>query len=329
MSLLATGGAGYVGAQVVRALLERGERVLVLDNLSTGHRAAVGAAELVVGDLSDAEALERLLSRERPEAVLHFAGSAYVGESMQEPEKYYRNNLLCGIELLAALARHGAPPLIFSSTCAVFGTPDSTPIAEDHPKRPLSAYGRTKLAFEQALADWETAHRLRHLSLRYFNAAGASPQADLGEDHSPETHLIPRALDAALGLGPPLPIYGTDYPTPDGTCIRDYVHVADLADAHLRALEALRSGSPSTSYNLGIGRGYSVLEVVRAVERVCGKPVPTRPELRRAGDPPELVASNAKIARELGWRPRFTELEAIVETAYRFKLRHPRGYQAR
>jgi UDP-glucose-4-epimerase GalE len=329
MSLLATGGAGYVGAQVVRALLERGERVLVLDNLSTGHRAAVGAAELVVGDLSDAEALERLLSRERPEAVLHFAGSAYVGESMQEPEKYYRNNLLCGIELLSALARHGAPPLIFSSTCAVFGTPDSTPIAEEHPKRPLSAYGRTKLAFEQALADWETAHRLRHLSLRYFNAAGASPQADLGEDHSPETHLIPRALDAALGLGPPLPIYGTDYPTPDGTCIRDYVHVADLADAHLRALEALRSGSPSTSYNLGIGRGYSVLEVVRAVERVCAKPVPTRPEPRRPGDPPELVASNVKIARELGWRPRFTELEAIVETAYRFKLRHPRGYRAR
>lgn len=311
---------------MVHELVARGERVVVLDNLSTGHRAAAGLAELVVGELASTADLNRVLGRERFEAVLHFAASAYVGESVREPEKYYRNNVVCGIELLSTMARHRVPALIFSSSCAIFGNPESIPIEESHPQRPVNAYGRTKLAFEHALADWETAHGIRHVSLRYFNAAGAHPEADLGEDHRPETHLIPRALDAALGLGPALEIYGSDYPTPDGTCIRDYIHVVDLADAHLRALDSLRAGAPSSSYNLGVGKGYSVREVVQAVERVCGKPVPTRLATRRAGDPPALVASNEKISRELGWRPAFAEVEAIIETALRFKERHPRGY---
>lgn len=329
-AVLVTGGAGYVGSHTVRELRARGDKVVVLDDLSEGHREAVGAVDLVVADLNDrdnvASLLDAIFQKERFDVVLHFAGRAYVGESVREPERYYRTNVGGGIELLAAMARNRVPALIFSSTCATYGQPETIPMTEEHPQRPFSAYGRTKLAFEYALADFEAAHGIRHINLRYFNAAGAHPDGDLGEDHRPETHLIPLAVDVALGLRPSISIYGTDYPTPDGTCIRDYIHVVDLACAHVLAVEALRSGVASTSYNLGTGRGCSVLEVVEAVKRVSGGVIAAESAPRRPGDPPRLVASSEKIARELGWKPGFGSLDEIVETACRFRRRHPRGF---
>jgi UDP-glucose-4-epimerase GalE len=250
-----------------------------------------------------------------------------VGESVREPERYYRVNVGGGVELLAAMARHEVPATIFSSTCATYGEPEIVPIPETHPQRPFSPYGRSKLAFEWALADFETAHGIRHINLRYFNAAGAHPDGDLGEDHRPETHIIPSVCDAAMGIRPSVSIFGDDYETPDGTCIRDYVHVVDLASAHVLALDSLRSGASSNSYNLGVGRGYSVREVIESVERVSGKKVPAETAPRRPGDPPRLVASNDKVTKELGWRPRFTTLDSIVETAWGFKQKYPRGYE--
>jgi UDP-glucose 4-epimerase len=328
-SVLVTGGAGYVGSHAVRELVRRGDRVVVLDDLSEGHRDAIPDIELVEADLNDhlvGQTLDAVFGRESFDVVLHFAGRAYVGESVRDPERYYRTNVGGGIELLAAMARNRVPSIIFSSTCATYGEPESVPISEEHPQRPFTAYGRTKLAFEQALKDFETAHGIRHVNLRYFNAAGAHPEGDLGEDHRPETHLIPLVCDAAMGLRPSVDVFGTDYPTPDGTCIRDYVHVVDLAVAHRLAVDALRSGKPSTSYNLGIGRGYSVLEVIDAVSRVSERNVPTRDAPRRPGDPPRLVASNDKFRRETGWRPEFDSLDEIVATVWRFKKRYPRGY---
>ncbi|MFQ5789819.1 MAG: UDP-glucose 4-epimerase GalE [Acidobacteriota bacterium] len=328
--MLVTGGAGYVGSHIVRELVRQGERVVVLDDLSEGHREAAGEAELVEADLTVrprvGEVLDRLFQRERFEVVLHFAGKAYVSESVRNPENYYRTNVGGGIELLAAMARNGVRAIIFSSTCATYGKPEAIPIREDHPQRPVSAYGRTKLAFEQALKDFETAYGIRHVNLRYFNAAGAHPDGDLGEDHRPETHLIPLACSVALGLRSSLSIFGNDYPTPDGTCIRDYIHVVDLAAAHILAVQALSSGAASSSYNVGTGRGHSVLEVVESVKRVSGREVTTLKAPRRPGDPPELVAANEKIRRELGWSATFTSLDDIVESAWRFQTRHPRGY---
>jgi UDP-glucose-4-epimerase GalE len=330
-SLLVTGGAGYVGSHTVRELVRRGERVVVLDDLSEGHPEAVGGVELVEADLTDRATIETTLDdlfrRESFDAVLHFAGRAYVGESVREPERYYRVNVGGGIALLAAMARQSVPAIIFSSTCATYGEPESVPIPETHAQRPFSPYGRTKLAFEWALADFETAYGIRHINLRYFNAAGAHPDGDLGEDHKPETHIIPLVCDAAMGIRPSVSIYGDDYPTPDGTCIRDYIHVVDLASAHILALDSLRSGASSNSYNLGVGQGYSVREVIESVERVSGKKVPAETAPRRSGDPPRLVASNDKVTKELGWKPQFTALDSIIETAWRFKQKHPRGYE--
>ncbi len=328
-SLLVTGGAGYVGSHTLRELLERGEKVVVLDDLSEGHTAAVGGAELVRADLAEpavGDALDEIFSRGPFEAVLHFGAKAYVGESVRYPAKYYRTNVTGGIHLLSAMARHRVPAILFSSSCATYGTPAEIPISENHRQDPINPYGRTKLAFEGALRDFEGAHGIRHVNLRYFNAAGAHESAELGEDHRPETHLIPLAIDAAMGKGPPLQVFGSDYETPDGTCIRDYVHVQDLASAHLSALARLSRGAASDSYNLGTGEGHSVLEVVTAVERVSGRKVPREVVARRAGDPARLVASSAKARKELDYRPRFTDLERIVETAWRFKERFPDGF---
>ena len=328
--ILVTGGAGYVGSHTVRELVRRGERVVVLDDLSEGHREAVEGVELVTADLSEPaqarQGLDSVFQSEEIDVVLHFAGRAYVGESVREPGKYYKNNLGGGIELLEAVARNQVPAVIFSSTCAIYGEPEVVPIPETHPQRPVSPYGRTKRVFEEALADFEVAYGTRHVNLRYFNAAGAHPDGDLGEDHRPETHLIPLACEAAMGNRPPLAIFGDDYETPDGTCIRDYIHVVDLAAAHVMALDALREGAASTSYNLGTGKGYSVLEVVDTVERISGKDVPAERTERRAGDPPRLVAASEKIQQELGWKPSFASLDAIVETAWKFKQDHPKGY---
>jgi UDP-glucose 4-epimerase len=328
-SLLVTGGAGYVGSHTVRELLERSENVVVLDDLSEGHRSAARGARLVRADLAEpgvAATLDDIFSAESFDAVIHFGGKAYVGESVEDPAKYYRANVTGGLHLLEAMSRWRVPAVIFSSTCATYGNPVESPISEDHPQNPVSAYGRTKLAFEGALRDFEAAHQIRHVSLRYFNAAGAHESGDLGEDHRPETHLIPLAIEAAIGKSGGLQIFGSDYETEDGTCVRDYVHVQDLASAHLAALERLRRGGSSDSYNLGTGRGHSVLEVIATVARVGGRSVPHEIVGRRAGDPAHLVASPVKAERELGFHPRFLELDRIVETAWRFKERYPDGY---
>ncbi len=329
-ALLVTGGAGYVGSHALRELLELDERVVVLDDLSEGHEIAAAGVEIVRADLAEPaveKTLDELFTREPFEAVVHFGAKAYVGESVIDPVKYYRNNVTGGIHLLSAMARHGVSAIIFSSTCSTYGVPVRIPIAEDHPQNPINAYGRTKLAFERALVDFEVAFGIRHVSLRYFNAAGAHESGEIGEDHRPETHLIPLACEAALGRGTVLSIFGDDYDTPDGTCIRDYVHVQDLATAHTLALQRLRGGGASTSYNLGTGSGHSVLEVIETVESVSGREVPREIAPRRPGDPARLVASSDKIRDELAWAPRFTELESLVETAWRFKERFPDGYE--
>jgi UDP-glucose-4-epimerase GalE len=325
MRILVTGGAGYIGSHAVRLFLSRGHDVWVYDNLSFGHRGAVPAARLVVGDLNELPRLDQLLLEKRIEAVVHYAAFAYVGESVQHPAKYYQNNLVNTLNLMECLRLNGIRRFVFSSTCATYGVPERVPIAEEAPQRPINPYGASKLAVEQALHDFAYAYQWGYAALRYFNAAGASPDGTIGEDHHPETHLIPLVLYAALGRRPHIEVFGTDYPTPDGTCIRDYIHVDDLAEAHLLALEHLQPGQ-EMRYNLGTGRGYSVREVIRAVEEVTGKKVPVKEGPRRAGDPPSLVASSEKIQRELGWRPRYTELRAIVETACNWHRTHPRGY---
>ena len=332
MKVLVTGGAGYIGSHAVRELLEAGHTVTVLDDLSRGHRGAVPPeVPFVEGDLGDAAALEEALAGAG--AVLHFAGLLSVAESVADPAPYYRTNVAKGLELLAAMRAARIDRIVFSSTCATYGVPQRVPIDEAHPQDPISPYGATKRAFERALADHARAGRVRAVVLRYFNAAGCHPDGSLGEDHHPEEHIVPRTIDAALGRAPALTIYGDDYDTPDGTCIRDYVHVQDLARAHLLALEAIDHPiTPETRYqafNLGSGHGHSVREVVSAVERAAGEKVPVRVGGRRAGDPPRLVAS-AQLARErLGWQPRLSGLEPIVETALRWRRENPRGYDGR
>ncbi|MGH9325055.1 MAG: UDP-glucose 4-epimerase GalE [Vicinamibacteria bacterium] len=327
--LLVTGGAGYVGSHTLRALKERGEKLVVLDDLSEGHESAVSGASLVRADLAEpsvGRVLDEIFSRGRFDAVLHFGAKAYVGESVRDPEKYYRNNVTGGVHLLAAMGRNRVSALIFSSTCAIYGSPERVPIPEDHPQNPINPYGRTKLAFEGALKDFEGAAGIRHVNLRYFNAAGAHESGDLGEDHRPETHLIPLAIEAAMGKGEELPVFGDDYDTPDGTCIRDYIHVQDLAVAHVASLDRLRRGGSSASYNLGTGTGHSVLEVIERVSKVSGRKVPHRVVARRPGDPARLVASAERARDELGFAPRFRDLDRIVETAWHFKERFPDGY---
>lgn len=323
---LVTGGAGYVGSHVVLALHDRGDEVTVIDDLSKGHRAAVpSGVRLVQADVGDAGALNVLLAEGGWEAVLHFAALSLVGESMREPMRYLAQNGGVGIGLIDACIRHGVGRFVLSSTAALFGEPERIPIDEEARIAPGSPYGESKLVIERALFWADRIHGLRSACLRYFNAAGADPGGRLGEDHDPESHLIPLAIDAALGRRPPLTIFGADYDTPDGTCIRDYVHVTDLADAHLRALEQL--AARSVTYNLGNGAGHSVREVVESVGRVVGRAVPHALGARRPGDPPVLVASSARIRAETGWTPRHAGLDEIVATALAWRKDRPRGYK--
>jgi UDP-glucose 4-epimerase len=322
---LVTGGAGYVGSHLVAALLSRGDDVVVLDNLRTGHRQAVlPPAGLVEADLADPAAVDAILSDGPWDAVFHFASLSLVGESMRQPFRYLAENGMNGIRLVDACVRHGVNRFVLSSTANLFGTPEEMPIPATARIDPGSPYGESKWMIERALLWADRIHGLRSACLRYFNAAGADPDGRLGEDHDPETHLIPLVIDATLGRGPGVTVFGTDYPTPDGTCIRDYVHVADLADAHLLALEQLGAGS--VTWNLGNGAGHSVLEVVHAVEHLMGRQVPHRLGERRAGDPAVLVAG-ASRAVEAGWRPRFAALEKIVGTALAWREAHPGGYR--
>jgi UDP-glucose-4-epimerase GalE len=327
MRILVTGGAGYIGSHTVKQLLARGHEVTAYDNLSAGHRGAVPPENLVVGDLRDIDHFDNLLVVNRIEAVVHFAALATVGESVANPAKYYTNNLLYSLQLLDRCRRNGVGKFVFSSTAAVYGTPATLPITEDTPPAPVNPYGNTKLAFERALGDYAAAYPFGFCTLRYFNAAGAAADGSLGEDHEPETHLIPLAIRAALGQKPHLEIFGTDYPTPDGTCVRDYVHVEDLATAHVLALDRVGPGSRLV-FNVGIGRGYSVRQVVAAVQDVSGKPVPVKEGPRRPGDPAELVANAERIRRELGWSPRYDDLRAIVQTAWDWHRTHPKGFGA-
>jgi UDP-glucose-4-epimerase GalE len=328
MRILVTGGAGYIGSHAVRLFLARGHDVWVYDNLSKGHRQAVPADRLIVADLEELARLDQALVEHRVEAVVHYAAWSYVGESVQDPAKYYRNNLVNTLGLMDCLRRHGVKRFVFSSTCATYGVPQKVPITEDEPQKPINPYGAGKLAVERALADFAMAYGWGYAALRYFNAAGASPDGTLGEDHSPETHIIPIVLQVALGKRPHVEVYGTDYPTPDGTCIRDYVHVDDLAEAHLLALERLEPGK-GLCLNLGTGKGYSVREVIRTAEEVTGKKIAVKEGPRRPGDPPVLVAAAERGQRELGWTPRYTELRPIIETAWNWHRTHPRGYAGR
>jgi UDP-glucose 4-epimerase len=324
---LVTGGAGFVGSHIVAALRDRGEAVAVLDNFNTGHRGSVPSdVPLIEADLGDAARLDAILADGPWTAVFHCAGWTQVGESMRMPMRYLSENAANGFRLIDACVRHGVDRLVFSSTAALFNATDDQPIAEDAPVDPQSPYGDAKLMVERALYWAGVTHGLRAARLRYFNAAGADPGGRLGEDHRPESHLIPLVIDAVLGRRPPLDVYGGDYPTPDGTCVRDYVHVTDLADAHLLALSRL-DNEPGVTWNLGCGTGHSVLEVIRSVERISSRPVPYQMAARRPGDPAVLVAASAR-ARAAGWRPRHEALDEIVRTAFAWREAHPGGYGA-
>ena len=316
--ILVTGGAGYIGAHAAKQLSARGYHPLILDNLSHGHRQFARWGDFVEGDLGDTDLLRTLFKTFNVTAVMHFAGFAYVGVSVTDPALYYRNNVANTLNLLEAMRESRVGKIIFSSTCATYGVPVSVPISEDHPQRPINPYGRDKLMVETMLSDFCRAYGMRYVSLRYFNAAGADTELDIGEWHDPETHLIPLVLDAASGSRPDVKIFGTDYETPDGTCIRDYIHVTDLADAHIRALDYLRNGGPSDSFNLGNGNGFSVREVIRTAEKITGSAIRCEETNRRAGDPPVLIGSALKARNTLGWRPQFAELAAIIETAWRW-----------
>ena len=315
--ILVTGGAGYIGSHTVKLLRQRGYHVTVVDNLSRGHRHNVRDVPFHQLDIADTEALTALLSDLRPAAVIHFAAFIAVGESMRVPALYFTNNTAGSLSLLTAMVAAGVQHFVFSSTAAVYGMPHTVPILEDFPIAPVNAYGESKVMVERLLYWFDQIHSLRSVALRYFNASGSDPEGELGEEHDPETHLIPLVLRAVL-TGRPVTIFGEDYDTPDGTCIRDYIHVWDLAEAHLLAVEALLAGHPSAQFNVGVGRGYSVREIIRSVEQVTGRRVPYEMGPRREGDPAALVANADKLRRAFGWNPRFTNLNAIVETAWRF-----------
>jgi UDP-glucose-4-epimerase GalE len=325
VKVVVTGGAGYIGSHTVRELRDAGHEVLVIDDLSAGHRAAVPeGVRLLQGDVGDPSVAARALGG--ADAVVHFAGLISVGASVADPASYYWANVVKGLSLLDGMDLAGVKRIVFSSTCATYGRPVRVPIDEDHPQAPINPYGATKRAFEDALSAYAAAGRLHATALRYFNAAGCHPDGTLGEDHRPEEHLVPRAVDAALGRGPELTVYGDDYDTPDGTCVRDYVHVQDLARAHVLALEKGKDGF--CAYNLGTGRGHSVREVLSSVERVSGRRVPVTMGPRRPGDPAVLVAAPERARRELGFAPRWQDLDAIVETVVRWRTAHPHGYGA-
>jgi len=324
-TILVTGGGGYIGSHVVKELLSRGHHPIVYDNLQTGHRKAVGAVPFIHGDLSDHEKLKHTLQSYAVQSVMHFAADSLVGESVREPLKYFNNNVKNGLQLLDVMEQLGIDKMVFSSSAAVYGEPREVPIMEDHPCQPTNPYGETKWIFEKILRAYHQSGKIRSISLRYFNAAGADPGGDLGEDHAQETHLIPIGLLAVLD-GKPVSIFGTDYDTPDGTCIRDYIHVTDLAQAHILALERLEAGGGSAAYNLGNSNGYSVKEVIEMIRKVTRKAIVTAEAERRPGDPARLVASSDKIRNELAWTPLYPDLANIIETAWQWHRNHPRGY---
>lgn len=316
--ILIVGGAGYIGAHANKELSLKGYDTLVLDNLVYGHKEAVKWGAFIEGDTGDRELLDKVFCENDIEAVMHFAAYAYVGESVKDPQKYYSNNVKNTIELLNAMKEAGVDTFIFSSTCATYGEPREIPLLEDHPQMPINPYGRSKLMVERILDDYSRAYGLKYASLRYFNAAGADPDCEIGEKHDPETHLIPLVLDAASGKSKEVKVFGTDYDTPDGTCVRDYIHVTDLADAHLLAMEYLFSTGKSEQFNLGNGKGFSVMEVIEEARKVTGGEIKAVPSPRREGDPPVLVGSSQKAIDTLGWKPRFADLKTIIETAWKW-----------
>ena len=324
--ILVTGGAGYIGSHTVRELRERGVDVVVYDNLSTGHIESIGDANFVKGDLFDTDLLRKTMREYGVDSVIHFAAYSLVGESMVNPAKYYHNNVAGTLSLLDAMLAENVKYLVFSSSAATYGDCGDGLITEDSPQNPTSVYGQTKLMMEQFMQDYDKAYGIKYVALRYFNAAGAHVSGEIGEAHSPESHLIPLILQVPNGKREFISVFGDDYPTPDGTCVRDYIHVTDLADAHIRALEYLKKGGKSTHYNLGNGNGFSVKEVIDTVEKVVGKDIKRSIAERRAGDPASLVASSEKIQRELGWKPRFASLEDIVATAWKWHSTHKDGF---
>ncbi|MFP4455783.1 MAG: UDP-glucose 4-epimerase GalE [Desulfonatronovibrio sp.] len=315
-NILVTGGAGYIGSHTCRELASSGYTPVTLDNMVYGHEWAVKWGPLVKGDINDPVILDQVFTRFHPEAVIHFAAFAYVGESVTDPARYYRNNVAGTLTLLEAMKKHGCPAIVFSSTCAVYGEPLKIPIPEDHSLSPINPYGRSKLMIEQILRDFDSAYGIKNICLRYFNAAGADPHGMTGEDHDPETHLIPLAIMAAMGMNKGLSIFGDDYPTSDGTAVRDYIHVTDLARAHILALEFMRDRNRSDFFNLGTGTGHSVQQVVDMIEKISSCKVPVQRTARRPGDPPALVAVSHKAADTLGWEPEFNSLETIIKTAW-------------
>ena len=326
MAILVTGGAGYIGSHCVAALVERGVDVVVVDNLSKGHRQALKGGRLYVGDVGDRAFLEQVFQAESIQAVIHFAAFSLVGESMQIPEVYFRNNVTAGLSLIETMIAHKVPYLVFSSTAATFGEPEHVPIVETDRQLPTNPYGESKLIVEKMLRWCDSAHGLKYCALRYFNVAGAWHDGSIGEDHRPESHLIPLILQVAQGKRDKLSLFGTDYPTKDGTCIRDYIHVEDLIDAHMLALDYLKGGNPSAAFNLGNGQGFSNREIIEAARRVTGHPIPVVEEGRRPGDPATLIASSKKAMEVLGWKPRYTSVEDIIATAWKWHSTHPDGY---
>lgn len=326
MSILVTGGAGYIGSHCVAALVDRGVDVVVIDDLSKGHKNALKGGRLYIGNVADKKFLHGVFEQEFIEAVIHFAAYSLVGESMTVPEQYFRNNVTAGLSLIETMIKYKVPYLVFSSTAATFGEPERVPIEEDDRQYPTNPYGESKLIVEHMLKWCDQAHGLKYCSLRYFNVAGARPDGSIGEDHRPETHLIPLILQVAQGKRDKLSLFGTDYPTKDGTCIRDYIHVDDLIDAHILALDYLRSGNPSAAFNLGNGQGFSNREIIEAARRVTGHPIPVSEEDRRPGDPAVLIASSQKAIDVLNWQPKYTNVEDIIATAWRWHSTHPNGF---
>ena len=328
MAILVCGGAGYIGSHAVHALVEKGEQVVIVDNLQTGHRGALNpAAKFYEGDIRDAALLDKIFTENKIEAVIHFAANSLVGESMEKPLLYFNNNVYGMQVLLEAMVRHGVDKIVFSSTAATYGEPKRVPIHEDDETCPTNTYGETKLTMEKMMKWVSRANGVRYVSLRYFNAAGALPDGSIGEDHKTETHLIPLILQVPTGRRDHITVFGDDYPTPDGTCLRDYIHVVDLADAHVLALEYLRKGGASDIFNLGNGQGFSVKEMIAAAEKATGRSIKVEIGTRRAGDPAQLIASSEKARTVLGWKPQFTDVEQVIGTAWKWHESHPHGYE--